>query len=201
MSDLILGNGILLICALFITERSYRLGGEHNTSATVISLSGAFIAASAAASMLLTGTGDQDQQTLLRILNNLAYYAAIPLIGSALFAMAHGYNWQKPAWGRWLLVLLALFELTRRAEAGTEYTQLMAVATSAAMLYAAIRFRDNVARLGCAAGAILLAAAALLLSPVTLLPEYQHALGYPVAIGLMLLCCGLTLPRKMSEPA
>lgn len=196
MSPLIIGNIALLICALHLAGRSYRVGGEHYTSGFTISLSAAFLAASAMASILLTGSADQDQQTLLRILNNLGYYAAVPLIASAMVADAIGQNWSKPAWGRWLLVLLALFELTRRAQYGLEYTQIMAVLVAASMLFSAIRFSGTLARLGSLVAAVSITAAALLFSPVSLVPEYQSTLLYPLALGLMLLGSSQVLPKQ-----
>lgn len=196
MSQLIIGNIVLLICALYLAGRSYRVGSEQYTSGFTISLSAAFLAASAVASILLTGSSDQDQQTMLRMLNNLGYYAAIPLIASAMVADAIGQNWSKPAWGRWLLVLLALFELTRRAQYGLEYSQIMAVLVAASMLFAAIRFSNGLARLGSFFAAAAIAAAALLFSPVTLMPEYQNALLYPLALGLMLLASSQVLPKQ-----
>ena len=196
MSPLIIGNIALLICALYLAGRSYRVGSEQYTSGFTISLSATFLAASAVASILLTGSSDQDQQTLLRMLNNLGYYAAVPLIASAMVADAIGQNWSKPAWGRWLLVLLALFELTRRAQYGLEYSQIMAVLVAASMLFAAIRFSNMLARLGSLVAAASIAAAALLFSPVTLMPEYQSALLYPLALGLMLLASSQVLPKQ-----
>ena len=190
-----IGNLALLICALFVAARSYRVGGEHYTSGFVISLSSVFIAASAAGNLLLNGTLDQDQQTLLRMLNNLAYYAAIPLIGSALLADAIGQNWQKPTWGRWLLALLALFEVTRRAESGTEYSQIMAVLVAASMLFAALRYSRLPARIGSLFAAIALGAGVLLFSPISLSPEYQNALAYPLALAIMLLASAQVLPK------
>lgn len=190
-----IGNITLMICALFVAGRSYRVGGEQYTSGFVVSLSSVFIAASAAASLLLSGTLDQDQQTLLRMLNNLAYYAAIPLIGSALLADAIGQNWQKPTWGRWLLALLALFEITRRAESGLEYSQIMAVLVAASMLFAAIRYSRIAARVGCLIAALALGAGTLLFSPISLSPEYQNVLAYPLALAVMLLASAQALPK------
>lgn len=189
MSDLIIGNLALLVCALLLAERSYRSGGEHYTSGFAISLSGAFIAASALATLLLSGSSDQDQQTLLRMLNNLAYYAALPLISSALVADALGQNWQKPAWGRWLLALLALFELTRRAQVGLEYSQILAAAVALGMLFATLRARTFTVRLGTALAGIAVAAAALLFGPISLFPAYQSELLSTLAYSTSLLGC------------
>lgn len=196
MSPLIIGNIALLVCALYLAGRSYRVGGEQYTSGFTISLSAAFLASSAVASILLTGSNDQDQQTLLRILNNLAYYAAVPLIASAMVADAIGQNWSKPAWGRWLLALLALFELTRRAQYGLEYNQIMAVLVATSMLFAATRFSNTLTRLSSLVAAVSIAAATLLFSPVSLVPEYQSALLYPLALGLMLLASSQALPKQ-----
>lgn len=189
MSTLIIGNLALLVCALLLAERSYRVGSERYTSGFAISLSGAFIAASALASMLLSGSSDQDQQTLLRMLNNLAYYAALPMISSALVADALGQNWQKPTWGRWLLALLALFELTRRAQVGLEYSQILAAAVALGLLFAALRSSTWLAGASSASAAMALAAATLLFGPMSLLPAYQSELFSALAYCGTLLGC------------
>lgn len=194
---MLIGNLILLACALYLTVRSYRAADEAYTSGFAISLSGTFIAASALASLTLTGVADQDYQTLLRMLNNLAYYAAIPLIASAMVADALGQNWSKPGWGRWLLFLLALFEVTRRGEVGLEYTQIMIVLVAASLLFAAIRLHSNAARLGNLLAAASIAAAVLVFSPVSLLPEMRSELLYPALTGLMLLACSPALPGNL----
>ncbi|MGB0467364.1 MAG: hypothetical protein ACPGF7_07550 [Pontibacterium sp.] len=196
MNELIVGNLLLFICALVLCGRSYRLGGEAYTSGFVISLSGAFIAASAVSSIFLTGTTDQDYQTLLRMLNNLAYYAAIPLIGSAMLADSLGQNWQKPAWGRWLLALLALFEVTRRAESGLGYSQLMAALVMAVMLFSALRYTQLQARLGSIVAGLSLGCAVLLFSPWSLFSAWQNTLAYPAALAVMLLGVLQVLPRN-----
>ena len=70
------------------------------------------------------------------------------------------------------------------------------VLVAASMLFAAIRFSNALARLGSLVAAASIAAAALLFSPVTLMPEYQSALLYPLALGLMLLASSQVLPKQ-----
>lgn len=102
----------------------------------VICLAMVFIALSPLAQLLLGGTVDSD--TLQRLLVNLATYAGLPLIASALIALATEQEWSRAAWGRWLLVLFASFELCRRSGVGDQYSQGLMVVTALTWLIAAI---------------------------------------------------------------
>ena len=135
----ICSNIALLLCALILAGRSYQIFEQQAHKASmVISLSATFIACSALGTLLIHQQG-QDLQTLKLIIDNLAYYAAIPLIASAFVDIAWGYNWSKPAWGRWLLALFALFELTRRGEFGAQYIQIIAAVSVTALLISFIK--------------------------------------------------------------
>lgn len=146
----------------------------------VISLAAAFIASSAAANLLLQQPG-QDIQTLRRILDNLAYFAALPLIASALLAYAWQQDWSKAGWGRWLLALFALFELCRRSGIGAGYSQILALLCVTITLISLCKFRSGQTRLFGTLSLLCLAPALLLFSPASLLQ-----MSNPTLFGLSL---------------
>lgn len=182
----ILTTSIILICALLLAGRSYRVAEKtQHTASMVISLSAAFIASSSAANLLFTGS-DLDSQTLVRMLDNLAYYVAIPFIASALLDSAHRFEWSKAAWGRWLLALFALFELCRRMSYGSEYSQFMAIICVAVMAYSAARL-IGAARFSTLLSTALLALSLLLFGEHSLVPAYSNTLAYALSFSGALL--------------
>ena len=165
---------VLLCSALLLAGRSYRLGETlQHTAAMVISLAAAFIASAAAVNVLITES-NQDTDTLKRLLNNLAFYAAIPLISSALLDIAWKCDWSKAAWGRWLLVLFALFELCRRSEIGVLYSQIMAGLCVLTLLICIIRLTGFTTRIAILGSALFLGAGSLAFSPTSLWVELSN---------------------------
>ncbi len=166
MTPLFIATSLALaIGALFLAGRSYKTG-EHfqHTPSMVISLAAAFIACSAAGDILLQQP-DQDTQTLKRILGNLAFFAGIPLIASAILASAWKYDWSRAAWGRWLLVLFALFELCRRSDFGATYSQIMAVICAAVIAISFLKFKPIQTKLIGIISSAALAVSLLIYSP------------------------------------
>lgn len=196
---LISSHLFLFVCALFLAGRSYKTGEENDhTASMVISLSAAFIACAAVGNLLLQQT-DQDIQTLQRILDNLAYYAAIPLIASALLDNAWKFEWSKAAWGRWLLVLFALFELCRRSDIGALYSQVMAALSVAVMLISVLRSDVSSLRIaGCAAAASL-ASALFIYGPYSLIADSIDPATYSVTLGVSLGLLSLAFTPKKSQ--
>jgi len=181
--SVLLGQIFILACALFLAGQSYRLSEKHNNTALmVISLAAAFIACSAAGTILLSGR-DQDSQTLLRLLNNLAFFAAIPLIASALLDLVHKFDWSKAAWGRWLLVLFALFELCRRSEIGIEYSQGMSLICSCVVVYSGLRLETLGTRLYGVAAGLFLGVGLLIFSPVSFFAERSNDFYYSLCLA------------------
>ncbi|MGB0733012.1 MAG: hypothetical protein ACPGPF_04580 [Pontibacterium sp.] len=132
-------GGLLVAGALFLAALFLRGAELPACSDTVFGLSLIFIAIAQLGEWLLSGSLDQDISTLNRMLQNLALFTGIPLISSTVFVAAFAWNPDKPAWGRWLLALLALFEVTRRAEAGTEYQAIMIALCALALLLPALK--------------------------------------------------------------
>lgn len=156
-----LGNAILLLAALagalLLFRRSDALAEAPRSQLQVSSLSLVFVAFAALGQLLLTpGAAGQDAATLQRMLDNLALYAGLPLLVTAVLALAMDWYWSKAGWGRWLLALFALFELCRRMGLGEDYTLWLSVALAAGLLVAAWRLQGLASRLACALAAPLL---------------------------------------------
>ena len=147
-------------------------------------LSALFIALSALAELLLTQTGN-DIETLQRMLANLAYYAALPLLATAMLVSARNTHWERAAWGRWLIGLFALFELLRRMQHGEIYTQVVAVAVSVALLFAVLATTEKRLRQVTLLVCINMAIALLLAGPGALFPNpiSDSAYLYPLLLA------------------
>ncbi|MGH1432757.1 MAG: hypothetical protein ACRBB4_16795 [Neptuniibacter sp.] len=195
----VFSHSLILVCALFLAGRSYRLSEKHNSTALmVISLAAAFISCAAAGDLLLSGN-DQDSLTLKRLLDNLALFAAVPLIASALLDLSFKYNWSKAAWGRWLLALFALFELCRRSGIGTEYTQIMSALCAITIIFSALKlYPINVRVTGISSG-IFLFLSLLVFGSATLLPEQQNTLYYSVTLAASLGFISQILPKIIEK--
>ena len=178
---------VLVASALFAAGRHYKTAENDNSNAFVVSVSACFIAAAAAAGLITTDS--VDQQTLQRMLDNLAYFAAMPLLASALVANAWQQSWSRAGWGRGLLALFALFELCRRSEVGELYAQLLAAAAVISIVVAALRQRQ--ALLAGVGTALCLSAATLLFGNSSLLPALSDPALANIALSACLLC---TLP-------
>ncbi len=184
---ILIAETILLVCALLLAGQSYRCGEQkQETASFVISLSAAFLAAASLGELTLEAT-NQDLLTFQRMLDNLAFYAALPLLATALIAQAWQKDWSRAAWGRWLLALFALFELMRRAEQGDLYSQIVAVASVILLLASLPKLSNMQARLTGFITLVPLSLALLIFSHGSLLPQYQSLPGYALALATALL--------------
>ncbi len=197
MSIIFISSNIaLLICALLLAGRSYQIFEQQaNKACMVISLSCTFIVCSCAGTLLIHQQ-DQDLVTLKRILDNLAYYAAIPLLASAFVDIAWKHDWSKPAWGRWLLALFALFELTRRAEFGAQYSQIMATVSVAALVISFIKSPSTITQSIGITAAGFMATSLLIFGPASILPHYQNNDFSTLSLAAALLILTGTLPKQ-----
>ena len=180
-----LGHSLLLLAALggaiLLFRHSETLGEAPGSQLKVGSLSLLFVAL-AAMGQLLLNPATQDVATLQRLLDNLALYAGLPLLATAALALGMGWYWSRAGWGRWLLVLFALFELLRRMGLGAEYTLWMSVAIGAALAVSGWRMTALSARLSAAAAAPLViigisAERIMAATPPELLPPLAMAAG------------------------
>ncbi|MFW1677215.1 hypothetical protein ACFVYJ_05470 [Pontibacter sp. JAM-7] len=182
-------DSCLLVCALLLAGQSYRNGEQRaHTASFVISLAAAFIAI-ASLGTLVVEARNQDLQTLQRILDNLAFYAALPLLGTALLSQAWQLDWSRAGWGRWLLALFALFELMRRSELGNLYSQIVTAATLGLIIVSLIRLQQPMQRYIGLLALVPLTPALLIFSQGSLMPEYYSTRDYAfsLALGLLML--------------
>lgn len=171
-----------LVSALLLKRSAENLADDPKATLQAAALSSLFIGLAALAELLLN-QGGTDLQTLQRILSNLAYYAALPLLASAMLVCARNDHWSRPAWGRWLIGLFALFELLRRMEYGELYTQVIAVAVSAAILVSALITRHKLLRGITLFAGLNMAIALLLTGPGALSPDYSNPTLYPLLLA------------------
>ncbi len=180
-----LGNGLILVtalaCAVLLFRRSEAQAEAPQSQLQVSSLSLIFITLAAMGQLLLT-PDNQDIATLQRLLDNLALYAGLPLLVTAVLAFAMGWYWSKAGWGRWLLALFAAFELCRRMGLGESYTFWLSIVMAAALILTAFKWQGVTGRLalGLAAPALLLGISAselMSVAPPALLPEVAQALS------------------------
>ncbi|MAY43594.1 MULTISPECIES: hypothetical protein [unclassified Neptuniibacter] len=192
----IASNTILLVCALLLAGRSYQVFEKHvHKASMVISLSATFIACSTLGTLLIHQQ-TSDLITLKRILDNLAFYAGIPLLASAFVDMAWKHDWSKPTWGRWLLVLFALFELARRAEFGAQYSQIMATLSILALLISFIKKANSTAILLGTLASTFLAASLLIFSPTSIIPALENSHYAALSLAAALIFLTKILPKN-----
>jgi len=165
----------------------------------MFALSALSLALAALGRLTLTSTG-QDPQTLRLLLDNLAFFAGLPMIASV--AIAHGWQrqWSRAAWGRWLLGLFALFELGRRSDIGLYYAQLLALLTCLALLAGVIKGYSGKTRLYALTGTVSLATGLLLFGPAPLIGGYQQDALYRFALAAFVVLCGYSF-RRSTQPA
>ncbi|MDY6891579.1 MAG: hypothetical protein SVU24_08285 [Pseudomonadota bacterium] len=153
----------------------------------------------AALSRLTLSDGGQDIATLRRMLDNLALYAALPLLASAMLGATLRWYWSKAGWGRWLLGLFALFELCRRMGLGEAYTLTLGGAIGLVLLGAALRLRGILPRLA-AVGSGALFAVAICTPRLPLPPLPEDLLPLALAAALPLFAIALLNQLERAAP-
>jgi hypothetical protein len=150
----------------------------------VSSLALLFVAVAALGRLTLTGSG-QDIETLQRMLDNLALYAALPLLATVMLGQVMQWHWSRAGWGRWLLALFALFELCRRMQLGDAYTLVMGALIGLILISASLRLSGMSARLASACSGLLLAASVCTpVLPSLSLPDWTADLALAAALPL-----------------
>lgn len=156
----LLSYGLLIagctLCAALLFRQPERLTDSNRSFALLIALSAGFIAASALGAMVLDAQST-DSQTMLRFLDNLKIYIALPLIASLILAAGFEYFFSRAAWGRWVLALFALFELLRRLGHGEVYTEVLLWSCVAALALGSVKLVPTVRVPGLLAAALLAA--------------------------------------------
>ncbi|MGB0664477.1 MAG: hypothetical protein ACPGMR_11900 [Pontibacterium sp.] len=130
---------LLGLSACLAALRHYRLWKANDVSAFAFFALALTITASAAFAQTIFGQfTSTDLTTFVRILQNLTDFVALPVIATAMIAVRFDWQFGRPAWGRWILALCAMFELLRRADAGDTYALLLPLACVAAMALASM---------------------------------------------------------------
>lgn len=124
----------------YLALRAKAHANEHQNSVYVIALSLLSVGLATLGELTLDPDG-MDSGTLLRMLKNLAIYAALPMSVTALLAVGFNKEISLPGWGRWLLGLFALFELLRRMGYGETYLWVLTVSLLLGMLIAILTIK------------------------------------------------------------
>lgn len=148
----------------FWAFRARHTQSRERTLLATWSVSCAFIAA-AVLLQLPPSPLPGDGALLQRMAVNLALYAALPLLATALLALSRHWFWSAAGWGRLLLALIALFELNRRLNLGAGYTQWLCIACLVAFAAASLWLRPSRAQQLALTGSVSLAATLVLTSP------------------------------------
>lgn len=197
----VIANVALILGCVFYAAQLFRqpesLTDNNKTLVLLLLLSVIFILA-AAAGQLLINQQNPDSQTLQRLLSNMKDYLAIPLIASLLLATSFNKFWSRAGWGRWVLVLIALFELGRRAEVGDQYAVILAGFTAVALLLAFARYSQVGIRLVGLTGALLASLSVAVYGALSLLPEYQNAVFSDALLAISLVALGLATREVIS---
>ena len=195
---------VLVICSLLSSLLLYRqparLSDQSKNIAGIISLCSAFIAAAALLPLFFDATS-ADSTVFLLMLENLLQYLALPLLCSAYLSISLGKHFSRTTWGRWSLVLLAIFELCRRAEVGDYYSATIAIATS--LLFTVSLFYQltdfSLSSLLCRlVAALSYAAAALLFAANYSLLEHANASYFNLSLSLSLILLSHVLAKKLT---
>jgi hypothetical protein len=104
-------------------------------------------------------SNSMDSETLSRMLSNLALYAGVPMLVSAIAAKASNRSFTMQTWGRYLLAIIALFELCRRMEVGQQYGNALGIILILTLIVSALTTKTKHMRLSLSISAITLGAA------------------------------------------
>ena len=118
-----------LFAALLLYRQPNKLTAQSKTLAHLVTICVLLIFISSFVPIFVTEDGE-DSRTFLLILTNLQLYLALPLMSSLVFCHCLNKHFSKGTWGRGSLVLLASFELCRRAEVGDYYSAGIAISCS-----------------------------------------------------------------------
>ena len=118
LSQLLLALACLL-GVLLLYRQPHKLNEASKIYTRLIFVCCMFLFASTLVKLLVTGT--EQTLVLLTIVDNLQSYLAIPLLCSLFVCIRLKKHFSLAAWGRWSLVLIASFEICRRAEIAQSY--------------------------------------------------------------------------------
>ncbi len=200
MMDVIANIALILSCVFYAAQlfRQPKTLTDNNKTVVLLLLLCVVFIITAAAGQLFINEQRPDSQTLQRLFSNIKDYLAIPLMASLLLATSLNKFWSRAGWGRWALVLIALFELGRRAEIGEQYAMILAGFSSAALLLAFIRYSQAGIRLMGLTGALLTSLSVAVYGTLSLLPEYQNSVLSDSLLAVALIVLGLATREVIS---
>lgn len=171
---------------------------EDHFRIRVFALSCLFISSYALSNLFLKTPHDHSS-TLLQMTENLTVYVSIPFIATVFIAWSKGWHWSMAGWGRWLLGLIAFFELTRRTDLGISYSYTLSILAVAALLLSSLAKQPGKARTTLLAGTLLLGMGSFLFSPIPLLMDEGQTTFYQLALAISLPLLMTSLHWRVTE--
>ncbi len=198
----ILSSLVLVFASLFSALLAYRqpakLTADSKTIASIITLCAIFISLSALIPIFFQTSGEQ-QDIFRLMLQNLQQYLAIPLLCSVFLSISFNKTFTKATWGRWSLVLLATFELCRRAEVGEAYSTSLVIISSALILFSLFFNKPNKTAadyLTAGVAATSYSAAMLLFSSSSML-DLSNLIAFNLCLSIALIALGLHFGKRL----
>jgi hypothetical protein len=186
----VISSIVLITCCFFAAILPYRqpqkLPDQARPLASLSALSCLFIALSAVISLFVSNSGNVSQAVVI-IFDNLASYLALPLLSSLIVSACSKRYLTKATWGRVSLVMLATFEVCRRAEIGDIYSNMIAISSSLVIAACLLIWQKGNAKLLFANIVTLISysLATVVLSKM-LATQYQNIVLYQCFLGLAL---------------
>lgn len=186
-----------LASAIWLLNQHKKAPEEHHFRIRVFALSCLFISGYAL-SLLFIRDPNNHTSTLLQMTENLSIYVSLPFIATVFVALSKGWHWSMAGWGRWLLGLIAFFELTRRTDIGTSYSYTLMLLVIAALIVSCVAPQPYKARIALCTGTAVLALSTLLFSPIPLIMNEGNTVMFllTLAASLPLLAASLHLRVK-----
>jgi hypothetical protein len=200
LSHLILVLGCA-ICAALLFRQPEKLSDANKTRVLLVILGTAFIALASVTSLIVS-PNNQDGATMLRLFSNLKNFVGLPLIASILLAFSLNKAFSRASWGRWVLVLFALFELLRRSGLGETYAIILEVVTALALCLSFVFGKRTLSigehqgvRLPGIFGAVCIGSSICLLGPYAIEPLSESTVWHNLSLGIGLSLLGLATGR------
>ncbi|GAB2605203.1 hypothetical protein [Nitrincola alkalisediminis] len=133
------------LAAVWLLKRLRSAEPETHYKVRVFALSSLFVTAYALSHLVLT-QGPQ-QTTLLQMTENLSMYVALPFIATVFLATGQQWHWSMAGWGRWLLGLIAFFELSRAMGYAVLYAHTLSIAILLALFAGSLLFKKATAKI------------------------------------------------------
>jgi hypothetical protein len=181
-----------VVAALVLFRQPHKLCDASKVYTRIIFVCCMFIFANTLLALIINA-GWQQTSVLVTMFENLQIYLAVPLLCSLFVCISMNKHFSQAAWGRWSLVLLASFEICRRAEVIDIYTDFLNIVASLAILLSVLYkgpIKPDINMLVKLAAGTSFASAMLLLSPNSLTPELSNSALFNVtlAVSLCSLC-------------